>query len=450
VPQNTAELTRQAFSGTKDIRPESLFRSFVVRWLWRFYTQRLTQTGRWFLWVSLIFAAYGSTSFELQAYVPFSHAFGLWAVALVCTWLYRPRLIVNARIAERAAAGETMTADIEYRPAAGALPVGLRVLPHRLPPEIDVVATDGVELPAIARGDDRGRARVALRCNRRGVYALRGFRVESDFPFGMMRAHQTFADERRLIVYPKFTPLTRLTIPTGRRLQPGGVALAATVGDSFEFVGDREYREGDNVRDMDWRATARLGTPIVREYREEYFLRVAVILDTHVPPAKRKLLAPASVAGERGALRPESAAFERAVSVCAAVSDYMSRQEYLVDIFAAGPKLYHLTAGRGLAYLDQILDILACVDEHPEEGFDAIEPELMENLASISSVVCVFLNWTAARRAFVRRLHDHGVGLKVIVVRDGALIEDVAADSALFGGIPVIDKAAFDAGIEEL
>ncbi len=48
----------------------------------------------------------------------------------------------------------------------------------------------------------------------------------------------------------------------------------------------------------------------------------------------------------------------------------MARQEYLVDIFAAGPDLYHLMAGRSLAYLDQILDILASVDGSEEEPFD--------------------------------------------------------------------------------
>ena len=58
--------------------------------------------------------------------------------------------------------------------------------------------------------------------------------------------------------------------------------MSSDLGESFEYIGNREYREGDNVRDIDWTATARLNTPIVREYRDEYFLRVGVVLDTHV------------------------------------------------------------------------------------------------------------------------------------------------------------------------
>src|SRR5207302_1786452 len=157
-----------------------------------------------------------------------------------------------------------------------------------------------------------------LQCARRGLYGLNGYRVDSDFPFGLLSASRKFRESRPLTVYPRFTPLERFHIPVGRSYQPGGVALASIVGESTEFVGNREFREGASVRHIDWRAPARHDKPIVREYREEYFVRVAVILDTHIPAR--------APAGRRDD-------FERAVSVCAAVSDYIARQEYLVDIF---------------------------------------------------------------------------------------------------------------------
>lgn len=431
-----------SFSGTKEVYAESMFRSAALRWLWTFYTQRLTPAGRWFLWPTLIITSYGSTSLTLQTYVLFAYAAGLWAVALAGLLLCRPRVLFRARHADRVCAGEVLPVEIEVENRGGLAGAGLNVLPHRLPAEIDAEPENGVELPRLT-GHEKARVELGLACRRRGVYCLHGFRVETSLPLGLLRAHQVVTHEKPLVVYPQFHPLARLRIPTGRRLQPGGVALASNVGDSFEYVGNREYHEGDNVRDLDWRATARLDRPIVREYREEYFLRTAVILDTHVPrPDMRSRLS--------GAKNAERDSFERAVSVCAAVSDYMARQEYLVDIFAAGPNLYHLTAGRSLAYLDQILDILACVNSTTEEPFATIEPELMENLAQITSIVCVFLDWNAARRAFIRRLREHGAGLKVIVVRDAPCTLDPAGDSDLAGAIPVIGKGAFDAGVEEL
>ena len=128
----------------------------------------------------------------------------------------------------------------------------------------------------------------------------------------------------------------------------------------------------------------------------------------------------------------------------------MARQDYLVDLFAAGPNLYHLTAGRSLAYLDQILDILACVDRSPDEPFDVIEPELLEYLSRITTIVCVFLDWNETRRAFVQRLRQQGTGLKVIIVRDGPCTLAPAADATFLGEVPVISRADFERGIEEL
>ena len=213
------------------------------------------------------------------------------------------------------------------------------------------------------------------------------------------------------------------------------MALASSLGEAFEYVGNREFREGDSVRGIDWRATARLDFPVVREYREEYFLRVAVVLDTQVHHSHDV---------------EEIAAFERAVSICASVGDYMARQDYIVDIFAAGPRLYHLTAGRSLAYLDQILDILACVEETTVVPFGMLEPEIVENLSKINALVCVFLDWDAERQSFVDRLVAEGAAVKVIIVRDQPCTLDPSHEASGVGRIPVISKVDFEGGLHEI
>jgi uncharacterized protein (DUF58 family) len=378
---------------------------------------------------------YAGASLQLQGYVIFAYVAAIWWVALAIAILVRPRVRCRAYLAERVCAGETMPVDLEIEPASRVLGKSdLVVLPHRLPGAVDSIPDGGVPIPPLARGQSQ-RVRLGLKCKQRGVYTLRGFRVETDFPFGLLRSRRTFEAPRALLVYPKFTRIARLNLPTGRRYQPGGVALASNLGESFEFIGNREYREGDNIRDIDWRATARLTIPIVREYRDEYFMRVGVILDTHVP---------------RGAAKSSADAFERAVSVAASVSDYMSRQDYLVDLFAAGPNLYHLTAGRSLAYLDQILDILACVNASPVEPFDVIEPEIAENLAQITTMICIFLDWNDSRRAFVQRLAQQGAGVKVIVVRDGPCTVDPSVEADGFGAIPVISGELNGMALDEL
>nr|CAA9274217.1 hypothetical protein AVDCRST_MAG63-3183 [uncultured Armatimonadetes bacterium] len=425
------------FPGTKDIRYHPVFQGGLSRWVWRYYTHRLTRAGRWFLGLTCLLGLVGSTSLEIQTYIPFLYAFAFWTVAGAAAAFSRPRVAFVARHADRVCAGETLPVEIEIEQRGRLGGADLNVLPSGLPIPVDAIPEGGVPVPPLRRGE-KARVRLGLLCRRRGVYVLRGYRVETDFPLGLLNAYRVFGEERSLLVYPPFHRLARMEMPTGRRFHAGGVALASLLGDSFEFLGNREYREGDNVRDIDWRATARLDTPILREYREEFFLRVAVVLDTHVPRGGRR--------DEREARR---AALERAISVCAGITDYIARQEYIVDLFAAGPNLYHLTAGRSLAYLDQILDILACVEENPDEPFAVIEPQIDERLAQINSVVCVFLDWDETRRAFVENLRRGGAGVKVVLVRDAPPTLDPSGDERA-GAIPVIGRADFERGVEEL
>ncbi len=420
----------QSLSSTKEADG---FSAFIFRWIWQFYTWRLTQAGRWFFWSSVAFLAYTTTSLEFQSYIAFGFVVAFWSIAFVAMLLFKPRFKLELDHSDRVCAGEIAAVDATVTALSSPIHRDFHVLPHRLPGAVDATPEEGQPIPPLVNGQ-RARVPVGLKCHTRGIFRLPAFRVETDFPFGILRSYQIFNHGRVVQVYPKFAPLTQLHIPTGRRYQPGGVAMAAVMGDSVEFIGNREYREGDNIRDIDWRATARLNKPVVREYKEEYFLRVALILDTHVPRMRLG-------AGEA----TRRAAFERAVSLSASIGDFLARQEYVVDLFAAGPHLYHLMAGRGLAYLEQILDILCCVDENPEEPFAVIAPELMNNLSRLSTVICVFLDWNETRRQFVRTLTEQGVGIKVLVVSDVRCALDPAAD-----GVRVISSADFATGIAEL
>lgn len=421
-------------SPAQDCEHHPYFRGYLFRPLWRGYNERLTPAGRGFLGLTILFLHFAMCSLEIQTYIPLCYATGLWLVAYAIAALVRPKVSLQARFADRVCAGEVLPVDLEITRTGGLQGLPARVVPHRLPFRIEADPEEGMALPPLK--DHRPlRVRIHLRCPRRGVYRLRGFRVETSFPFGLIWVRKIVKIPASVLVYPQFRRITHLAIADSRRYQPGGIAFACTLGDAMEYLGNREYRYGDSIRDIDWRATARLSVPIVREYREEYFLRAAVILDTHV---------------SENASDEERESFERAVSVCASVSDYMSRQEYIVDLFAAGPNLYQLTAGRGLAYVDQILDILACVEESREEPFRAIEAEVREHLSQITTVICVFLDWDETRRAFVRNLVEHGATVKVVVAREASCTLDPGFDAGTLGLVPVITRAGFEAGLEEL
>lgn len=431
-----------SFPGTKDINFHPVFKGSLSKWVWRFYTHRLTRAGRWFLGLTVALLVFGGgVGLEIQSWIPLLYAMAFWTVASAARLFVAPRIRLRARHRDRIAVGELLPVDVEVEMDAGrTFPAAdLNILPTNLPPAIDAVPPDGIAIGTLLPGQNV-RVRLGLRCTRRGVYTLKGYRVETDFPFGLLNAYRYVRHDSSLLVYPNFTRLTRLTLPTGRRYQPGGVALASQIGDSFEYLGNREYRAGDPLRDIDWRATARMsGAPVVREWREEYFLRVGVILDTHVPRKGQS----------RETTTARRAAFERAVSVCAGVSDYMARQDYLIDLFAAGPNLYHLTAGRSLAYLDQILDILACVESSESEPLSVIEPEIQGYVARLTTIICVFLTWNEQRRQFVEALRQNGTGVKVILVpAENARVEDgFAPDGA---DMAVVEPDRYARGVEEI
>lgn len=399
----------------------------------RAWRERLTPAGRCFIVPTLVFTAIGATSLDNHIYIGCLYALAFWLVAFPFAIFDAPRVKVEARHADRVSAGETLTVDVDVEQVGRFPHADITIVPNRLPDGIEDKASRSAVI-ALTRRGERKTARLELTCARRGSYDLSGWCAQTDFPAGLMHPRRVFKHASRLLVYPAYTQLVDIDIPTGWRYHPGGVALASKLGESFEYLGNREYREGDNIRDMDWRATSRLNRPIIREYREEYFHRVAIVLDTYVPPK-----GPAQRSDD----------LERSVSLSAAVSDYMARQEYLVDIFAAGPNLYHLTAGRSLAYIDQILDILACVESSPSEPFEILEPEIRAHLAQITTIVCVMLDWNDARRAFVDQVVREGASVKVVVVRDGPCTIEPGAMNEPFP-ITLVDAARFAGGVTRL
>jgi uncharacterized protein (DUF58 family) len=87
------------------------------------------------------------------------------------------------------------------------------------------------------------------------------------------------SDERRR-VYPDFAQIARYAWLAGdHRLQEIGVKTYRQRGQGTDFKQLSEYRLGDSVRHIDWRATQRLGKPIVREFQDERDQCVMLLID---------------------------------------------------------------------------------------------------------------------------------------------------------------------------
>ncbi len=130
--------------------------------------------------------------------------------------------------------------------------------------------------------DAKGRAAVTgeIAPMPRGVYAVRGAWIESSYPLGMLRTRRTIAAPREIVVHPA---------PASIVNAGGGAAgIAAAIGcasGSDQPSGVRDFRAGDEIRSVHWRATARRGRPVVTEWDAAAGEGMEVVLDRRAEAA---------------------------------------------------------------------------------------------------------------------------------------------------------------------
>jgi uncharacterized protein (DUF58 family) len=348
--------------------------------------------------VASIFA--GAFGFEVRA----TDVYLLWcglvaaiAASLLATRLFPMRDVrVSVEVPKRVTIGEELSFTVALENAGAAGHGTVRAIGPFLP--WDGTWTAGTaELARLPAGETR-RLELRARFVERGEHHLDPFRASALVPFGLALGPPRRTPGCRFLVVPKIANVTRVTTPMGTRHQPGGVALASKTGESMELLGVRPYRPGDPMRDLHARSWARHGTPTVREYQQEYFSRIGVILDT-----------------DRTAIDDE-ARLEAAISLAAGVVYNLSRGEALIDLLVVGGVVHTLTLGRSLGSFEQALDLLACVEPGPAFDPERLLARLEPHVRRLSCVVVIALAWDEKRAALVERLRGSGVGTTAYTV----------------------------------
>jgi uncharacterized protein (DUF58 family) len=252
------------------------------------------------------------------------------------------------------------------------------------------------EIPPIA-ANGTVEAQVEALPLRRGILRFTSVTLARADPLGLFRSFANIPVPQMVLILPKRYPIPPIALPGAWRYQEGGVALAANVGRSEEFVSLREYRPGDPLRHIHWRSWAKVGKPIVKEYEDEFFVRHALVLDTFDD-------------------EPNSEILEEAVSVAASFACTVLTQESLLDLLFVGNHSYCFTAGRGLAHADQMLEILASVKNCADKKFETLEALVLNHIAAVSGCICVLQRWDEARNNFIKKLRTLDVPLLVLVV----------------------------------
>ncbi len=197
-------------------------------------------------------------------------------------------------------------------PAGDDSDVVLEVHAHGRVPSGGLLLEDGVPYTlggrprfVVERLRRRGTARLGYRVHptMRGVHQLGPLRARITDPFGLAEFERELAGQSRVVVVPRTVPLAGLPGGSGTGVgDDGSVRLRSGQGEDDAVV--RQYRQGDDLRRVHWRSTARRDELMVRVEERPWRGGTTVMLDRRAP-------------AHRG--HGPTASLEWAVSLCGSV-----------------------------------------------------------------------------------------------------------------------------------
>lgn len=272
------------------------------------------------------------------------------------------------------------------------------------------------------------RCRVDIRAEltplNRGYIYLNGFTILKKEPLGFMRAFYHTTCKTRLLVLPRRYNVPQINLPGASKHHTGGIALTSKVGNADEFISLREYRPGDPMRLIHWKSFAKTGKLIIRENRDEHFVRHALILDTHAP-------------------RNKTDGFEAAVSLAASYVSTLGTKESLLDLFFAGNRVYHYDSGRGLSGSKKILEILALIQPTAQKSFVSVSQAVLKYRELLSGCILIFNSLDSDRLDFLNNLKANAITTTTFLITD-------TTDPSTHAGIHHLDYHQMQVGLNKL
>lgn len=214
-----------------------------------------------------------------------------------------------------------------------------------------------------------------LQLMRRGRYVLGPLLTFSRFPLGLVERSRLFADSAEILVYPR---IGRLSAAFRRRWMGATELVARPQPHSGifhdEFHRLREFRTGDNPRDIHWRTSARRGELILREYQQNRDFNLAIVLDLWQPDFQKG--------------KP-SAFIERVLSFAATmiVEHGRSCRDAILSLSATGATSFTWQGQGTSSSLEALLDNLAVLEPGPARDAKTLLDELIQRVSPSTKIV---------------------------------------------------------------
>jgi len=165
---------------------------------------------------------------------------------------------------------------------------------------------------------------VPMTFRRRGLHRQDAFRMVTRFPFGFLQKARRLDLKTEALVYPSVEPTGEL-----REILPSieGVLESLVKGRGQDLYALRDYVPTDSARHVHWKATARFGSLMVREFTREDDCRILLVLDPRIDQRSGRSAAASKIAAER---------FERAVTLCAGLAWHFHERHSQVEFRSTG------------------------------------------------------------------------------------------------------------------
>lgn len=191
----------------------------------------------------------------------------------------------------------------------------------------------------------------------RGRYPITGFRLATKFPAGFFKKWRRIDARGEIIVYPKPKPIDDFyhALP-----MLAGQIETHVRGSGDDLYAIRRYHPTDHMRNIDWKATAKSMTMMVREHTREDERRLTIVFDTSVPSSiiNAQTEQAANDGEDQKAREAFQEKFEKAIVMAASLANHFVQERSEVQLVTTDEK-YNVLSGSGHEHLYKILRSLA-------------------------------------------------------------------------------------------
>ena len=272
-------------------------------------------------------------------------AYGALALVVISLVLAPRRLRLTgerAGLFPRATEGDRLEVDLKLTATRS---VSTFVLEERVPERLG--RTVRVPVTKLSSGSEVDH-HYGLRCTRRGVYEVGPLVAVASDPLGLSKRETVVAEPFELLVHPRVELVSDRPLTRQFEDPPIRPPVSKPWPSGLEFYGMREFVQGDDLRRIVWRASARTGKIMVREAEQGITDHITIILDT-----------------DRGAHSRDgeglSESFETGIRAAASLGVRHLREGYEIKVETNAGPLTRPLRGAGSQLL--LLDSLTRVDQ---------------------------------------------------------------------------------------